>query len=786
MKKLLSLLALLAAAFPSRAQDCGPTWIPGEQGKTLTGVAYALTNFDPDGAGPLSNLLVAGGSTLQVDGYASQDVMAFDRQHWSPIGSGDVAGQVLALTVYNNELIAAGNFLEIGGVAASAIAKWNGTTWSPVGVGVSGGEVRCLAVYNNELYAGGTFTAANGPAFRIARWNGSFWSVVGGGMVGGTTEVNALLAFNGNLYAGGNFTQAGAANATNLASWNGTTWSALGNPDNTVHALGSFSGIQIGSARLFVGGTFNNIGGIAAAKCAVVRFDPINGNVWSALNGPVLSSTCRDILVRSSGVTSFQVNAVFSSSLGPFGSSIDLYRWNGTSWDNLNTGISEQSLANFNGQLTCGGSGTWPGAVRSYVNNSWVALGRGNPGFITALTTASGDAIAASTEDSGTLGSIVVQRRDSATGVWSQLGGVFSAHCATLVGLPDGNILAGGEFEFNTDSGQLNRIALWNGTQWAPLGTGITGGSLISVNAIDRMSNNDIIVGGTFTTAGGLSAANIARWNGFAWSAIGLGTTGTVYAVKVAANGDIYAGGQFATASGALVNNIARWNGTNWLPLGTGTNDTVYALEQLADNSIIASGHFTTAGGVPVQRIARWNGTAWSSLGGGMTSSGFATVTELRKLSNGDLIAAGNFENAGGTPADNIARWDGSTWHAMEEGIQFGTAAPSIRGMSVLGDGTIAVGGHFSSAGSHLSSNFAIWDLSADCCDSIDFNNDTSLFDPQDIEAFLSVYSEGPCIPAAASCNDIDFNNDTSVFDPCDINSFLVMYSEGPCTPCGA
>ncbi len=70
-------------------------------------------------------------------------------------------------------------------------------------------------------------------------------------------------------------------------------------------------------------------------------------------------------------------------------------------------------------------------------------------------------------------------------------------------------------------------------------------------------------------------------------------------------------------------------------------------------------------------------------------------------------------------------------------------------------------------------------------CDSIDFNNDTSVFDPQDIEAFLSVYSEGPCVPVSAVCGDIDFNNDTSLFDPCDISSFLLMYSEGPCTLCG-
>lgn len=66
-------------------------------------------------------------------------------------------------------------------------------------------------------------------------------------------------------------------------------------------------------------------------------------------------------------------------------------------------------------------------------------------------------------------------------------------------------------------------------------------------------------------------------------------------------------------------------------------------------------------------------------------------------------------------------------------------------------------------------------------CDSIDFNNDTSRFDPQDIEAFLSVYSEGPCVPDWRHCNDIDFNNDRSIFDPRDIEMFLSVYSGGPC-----
>ncbi len=70
-------------------------------------------------------------------------------------------------------------------------------------------------------------------------------------------------------------------------------------------------------------------------------------------------------------------------------------------------------------------------------------------------------------------------------------------------------------------------------------------------------------------------------------------------------------------------------------------------------------------------------------------------------------------------------------------------------------------------------------------CNDIDVNNDGASFDPQDIEAFLSIFSEGPCVPATQTCDDIDFNNDAGLFDPCDISSFLAVFSEGPCTACG-
>ena len=60
---------------------------------------------------------------------------------------------------------------------------------------------------------------------------------------------------------------------------------------------------------------------------------------------------------------------------------------------------------------------------------------------------------------------------------------------------------------------------------------------------------NKLIAGGGFTTAGGVSAHGIASWNGYSWSALGLGMNGSVYALAVYDN-KLIAGGYFTTAGG--------------------------------------------------------------------------------------------------------------------------------------------------------------------------------------------------------------------------------------------
>jgi trimeric autotransporter adhesin len=94
-----------------------------------------------------------------------------------------------------------------------------------------------------------------------------------------------------------------------------------------------------------------------------------------------------------------------------------------------------------------------------------------------------------------------------------------------------------------------------------------------------------LYAGGTFTQAGGVEANYIARWDGSSWSSVGGGMDGSVHALAVLKNDSrgatgvgLYAGGWFTTAGGVKANAVARWDGTSWSPLGDGVNGWLRAL----------------------------------------------------------------------------------------------------------------------------------------------------------------------------------------------------------------
>src|SRR5688572_18080591 len=170
-----------------------------------------------------------------------------------------------------------------------------------------------------------------------------------------------------------------------------------------------------------------------------------------------------------------------------------------------------------------------------------------------------------------------------------------------------------------------------------------------------------LVVGGYTTVVGGAIANGIAaRDPGTGqWSALGAGTNGTVSALLALPNGELIAAGTFSTAGGVAAANVARWNGTSWSALGFGLGSTVTATCRSPNGDVVAGGWF--AGG-----IARWNGMSWSPLGGGVAATaGPARVLSLQVMPNGDLVAGGVFTSAGGVPASGIARWNGVAWAAL-------------------------------------------------------------------------------------------------------------------------
>ena len=107
------------------------------------------------------------------------------------------------------------------------------------------------------------------------------------------------------------------------------------------------------------------------------------------------------------------------------------------------------------------------------------------------------------------------------------------------------------------------------GETWSPLGSGMDK----EVYALAFDSSGNLYAGGSFTTAGGVPANRIAKWDGTSWSSLGSGVNAEVYALAVDNSGNLYAGGDFATAGGAGASHIAKWNGTSWSALGSGVND---------------------------------------------------------------------------------------------------------------------------------------------------------------------------------------------------------------------
>jgi hypothetical protein len=302
----------------------------------------------------------------------------------------------------------------------------------------------------------------------------------------------------------------------------------------------------------------------------------------------------------------------------------NIAKWNGNSWSSLGSGtthIISNILCDTNGNIYAGGFLTYIGGISiskiaKWNGSAWSALGQG-------------------------------VYAPSATVYW------VTASCFDS----SGNIIVGGSFtdmiQSNGDMITVNKIARWNGSNWSSIGGGIGTSTGESVSCLISDGNGNIYAGGLFSTAGGVPANNIAKWNGSGWSALGDGMNNRVRTIYIDKAGILYAGGSFTTAGGVTAKFIAQWDGVNWWSCGTGISCDVESICGDSKGNVYAGGNFVRAGGKDTNYIAQWDGTSWLPLGSGMDR----VVLKVYCDSNDNLYAGGRFRTADGNQVNGIARW---------------------------------------------------------------------------------------------------------------------------------
>jgi hypothetical protein len=107
---------------------------------------------------------------------------------------------------------------------------------------------------------------------------------------------------------------------------------------------------------------------------------------------------------------------------------------------------------------------------------------------------------------------------------------------------------------------QVSNIAKWNGSTWSSLGSLDIPYNMIPGVCALAVSGNNLYVGGWFTNVGGMSATNIAKWDGGTWSALGSGMNDVVLALAVDEADHLFVGGNFTLAGTNVSPHIAQAN----------------------------------------------------------------------------------------------------------------------------------------------------------------------------------------------------------------------------------
>ncbi|PAW84683.1 MAG: hypothetical protein B9S33_11185, partial [Pedosphaera sp. Tous-C6FEB] len=351
------------------------------------------------------------------------------------------------------------------------------------------------------------------------------------------------------------------------------------------------------------------------------------------------------------------------------------------------------------------------GTVNTVTVNVNTANGTATVGadYFTNFTTLTftGDVIVASTNDSGVtirtpgetsktvtvnlIDDVVGENDETIIGVLSNPAGgpvgatALSTNASTTITILDNEQPGDTDFEYGS----------------AGVGFGVNG----RVLTLGRQSTGRIIAGGEFTTVDGSSYNRLARLQtngsvdlGFI---IGAGANGNVTSVSVQSDDKIIVGGAFSSFNGTNRNGIARLNANGSLDLafdpGTGANGLVRSVVALTNGQVIIGGDFidyngtNVVNGTNVSRLARVN--ADGSFDTNFLAAVNGPVHTMALQGDGTLLIGGAFTSVNGTLITNVARL--LTNGVLDPSFTVVGLDSTVEALTLQGDGKIVIGGSF-------------------------------------------------------------------------------------------
>ncbi len=262
----------------------------------------------------------------------------------------------------------------------------------------------------------------------------------------------------------------------------------------------------------------------------------------------------------------------------------------------------------------------------------------------------------------------------------------------------DGKILVGGAFTSvggvaRARFARLNIDGSLDASFVPPVFNGV-------IAAIALQSDGKIVVGGTFDQVGSATYRRAARLNAD-------GTLDTnfadpnfdavVYSIAINRDGSILFGGLFSSAGGQSYGGIALYSSAGVLDATftrSNLNGYVRRLFLTGDGKILAGGDFTTAGtsNSSYGNLARFN--ADGTLDTSFINPAFSgTVSTIRVQGDGRILAGGSFASVSGTNRGNLARLNADG--TLDTSFADPRLNSDVYSLAVQSDGKVLAAGNF-------------------------------------------------------------------------------------------